>query len=107
MVAQLLTTRDVRVDTARSFAEAIALKRHYHVGVFDLELGDGSGAELARRLLRARQVEHVVFFTGGAAPMELARAVQLGRVFDKGLGPGPLVDWVERWLHASRDSQVG
>ncbi len=107
VISRVFTTRGLQVDTARSIAEASALERHYTVGVFDIELGDGSGVDLAERMVLANQVERVVFFTGGVAPMQLARAERLGPVFDKGRGVADVADWIEGEVCSPAGTEVG
>ena len=64
-------------------ATATLLRGPFRVGVFDLDLPDGDGVELAQRLVRAGVVQHVVFHTACTQPARLARASALGTVFVK------------------------
>lgn len=55
----------------------------FDVGVFDLHLGEKSGVELARTLLKDGVVRHAVFFTGSMDEHELERAASVGRIIEK------------------------
>lgn len=50
------------------------------IGVFDVDLPDGDGVELAQELLRVGQVKTVVFYTG----RPVIRAADVGVVVTKG-----------------------
>lgn len=66
-----------------SCARARALDETFDVGVFDLELADGSGVDLCIEL-RARGVVHgAVFYTGVVDSAALARAAQVATVVRK------------------------
>ena len=54
-------------------AAALELTRGFHYGVFDIELGDGDGVELARQMLTDGRVRHAVFF-GLPGPAATARS---------------------------------
>jgi DNA-binding NarL/FixJ family response regulator len=73
-------------------AMAAALRGPYIVGVFDIDLPDGDGVELARLLQRRGVVNRVVFYTACSHPMRLARAKDLGAVFVKSSHLGSLMD---------------
>jgi DNA-binding response OmpR family regulator len=73
-------------------ATAAALRGPYLVGVFDIDLPDGDGVELARLLQRRGIVGRVVFYTACSHPMRLARAKDLGTVFAKSTHLGSLMD---------------
>jgi DNA-binding response OmpR family regulator len=62
---------------------ASLLSGPFPVGVFDIELPDGDGIELARSLRSRGVVGRVVFFTACTEPQRLARARELGNVFVK------------------------
>jgi DNA-binding NtrC family response regulator len=65
--------------------------------LLDLDLGDGTGIEIAQALRAARPELPVAFFSSGAAPELVAEARALGPVFEK---PGDLdlaLAWVERF----------
>ena len=74
------------VTTAGSRAEGMAQTGRFVVGIFDLDLGDGTGVEVARHLLATGQVSHCVFFSGDVASKALCEAKRIGPVFYKGDG---------------------
>src|SRR5262249_46745696 len=55
----------------------------FPVGVFDIELPDGDGIELARLLLSRGVVGRAVFYTACTELQRLARAREIGSVFVK------------------------
>ena len=72
---------DVKVVT--SCAEARAVTGQFQCGVFDIELSDGDGVELALSLLAKGSVRTVVFYTGSLDADARRRALGVGRVVDK------------------------
>jgi len=72
---------EVRVVT--SCAEARAVAGEFRCGVFDIELSDGDGVELALALLAKGSIRAVVFYTGSLDSDARRRAVEVGRVVDK------------------------
>ena len=95
LLLQLMTRSlervNVRCTTASSYAEAMELVGSFRVGVFDIELGDGSGVDVAGALVEAGRVSHCIFFTGGASREQLERAGVLGEIFSKGAGVSEVV----------------
>jgi two-component system response regulator TctD len=87
LIARGISTRHV----ARC-ATASALHGPYVVGVFDIDLPDGDGVELARLLQRRGIVNRVLFYTACSHPSRLARAKDLGAVFVKSSHLGSLMD---------------
>ena len=85
-----LSSQGLRVVTVGSVVEAHRIFESFRVGIFDIELGDGCGVDLAEYLSDWGIVSHVVFFTGGAAATSLARAHRLGEVFMKSADVTPL-----------------
>jgi DNA-binding NarL/FixJ family response regulator len=55
----------------------------FDFAILDLELPDGSGIDLAAHLLAQSRVTSVVFYSGAADPLLLARAVRLGVIVNK------------------------
>jgi len=82
-VERTLLARGTRVRHVASCTMASLLSGPFPVGVFDIELPDGDGIELARSLHSRGVVGHVVFFTACTEPQRLARARELGNVFVK------------------------
>lgn len=90
-VARGLSRLGYRVCTARSRAAAFAMSGSYAVGVFDLDLGDGSGVELAEDLLGQGRVGRVLFYTGSRYSQVLDRARLIGPVVPKPAGVDALL----------------
>lgn len=100
LVAKGITPRHVA-----SCNTAAALRGPFVVGVFDIDLPDGDGVELARLLLRRGIVRRVVFYTACTHPARLARARDLGAVFVKSSHLGSLMDVLE--ARAEREPRAG
>jgi DNA-binding response OmpR family regulator len=77
--------------SAPSRAAAEALECGFDVGVFDVDLGDGCGIELAQRLIRANMLRRALFFTGVGDLDRLSRARAVGAVVEKQAGLEPLL----------------
>lgn len=78
-----LQLKGVRVRHASCCAMASLLTGPFPVGVFDIELPDGCGIELARQLAARGVVARVVFYTACTEAQRVARARELGNVFVK------------------------
>jgi DNA-binding response OmpR family regulator len=87
-----LIARGINTRHVARCATAAALRGPYVVGVFDIDLPDGDGVELARLLQRSGVVSRVVFYTACSHPARLARAKDLGAVFVKSSHLGSLMD---------------
>jgi len=87
-----LTTRGIRARHVARCATAAALGGPFVVGVFDIDLPDGDGVELARLLMLRGIVSRVVFYTACSQPGRLARARDLGPVFVKSGSLATLMD---------------
>jgi DNA-binding response OmpR family regulator len=87
-----LVARGINTRHVARCATATALRGPYVVGVFDIDLPDGDGVELARLLQRRGIVNRVVFHTACSHPLQLARARDLGAVFIKSSHLGSLMD---------------
>jgi ActR/RegA family two-component response regulator len=98
IVGQVLQRRGLKVTLANSFEEAFSGAQLHKVGVFDIDLGDGNGVDLAEQLIALGRVSSCVFFTGGAEPTLLDRARTLGEVFRKSGGPNALVQAVVKLM---------
>jgi two-component system response regulator RegA len=61
--------------------------------LLDLDLGDGSGADVAARLRRARASLPIAFFSSETSGDALARAAAFGPVFAKPADIDAAVDW--------------
>lgn len=87
-----LGTRGIRARHVARCATAAALRGPFPIGVFDIELPDGDGIELARLLMFRAVVSRVVFYTACAEPRRLARARALGLVYVKSGNLAPLME---------------
>jgi len=91
-VERTLRTRGARVRHVACCALASGLTGPFPIGVFDIELPDGDGIELARSLRTRGVVGRVVFYTACTEPQRLARARELGSVFVKSAHLPSLLD---------------
>jgi DNA-binding response OmpR family regulator len=89
-----LFSRGIRARHVARYATAAALDGPFLVGVFDIDLPDGDGVELARRLLFRGVVSRVLFYTACAQPSRLERARDLGAVFSKSGNLNPLMEFL-------------
>jgi DNA-binding response OmpR family regulator len=62
------------VDLARTHADSLSFQGEYDCGVFDIELPDSDGVDLANRLKSRGVVKNVVFFSGLSDGKSEARA---------------------------------
>ena len=90
-LSRSLGTRGIRARHVARCATAAALRGPFAVGIFDVELPDGDGIELARLLAFRRVVGRVLFYTACSEPRRLARARDLGAVFAKSGNLAPLI----------------
>lgn len=74
----------------------------FEVGVFDLDLPDAHGVELARALLSRGQVRRAVFFSATTDPRERAAATAHGRFVPKLAPVTELVDAIHHTLGTER-----
>jgi CheY-like chemotaxis protein len=100
VVRRVLTQRlvaegfDVRAEPSAAAARAVD-RATLSCAVIDIELPDGSGADLAGELLQRRPSLPVAFFTAGASDAVMDQARAHGPVFSK---PDfePLVAWIRQ-----------
>lgn len=85
-VARVLARQGHVSEVANSVSEALSLDVCYDCGVLDIELPDGSGLDLAERLLDGGQLSAVVFFSACSDPEIRRRASALGPFVDKSIG---------------------
>jgi DNA-binding response OmpR family regulator len=87
VIARLIERGFVRlgyeVRVATSCAEARAVTGRFRLGVFDIELADGDGVDLAQAMLAKGSLWTVVFYTGSLDSEARRRAKEVGRVVDK------------------------
>lgn len=82
-LARLLRIHGYEVGTVLSYAEGRALTERYEIGLFDIDLGDGDGVELAQHMKQCGLVEHILFFTARSDTDTAARASTIGPVISK------------------------
>ena len=90
-LSRTLARAGFTVAIARSCAAARALAQRFDFAIFDLDLPDGNGVDLARELIAGGRVPSVVFFTGSSDTALLARARRIGTVFIKSAGVGEIL----------------
>ena len=83
-IARRLLREGYTVSLAQTCRAARAAGTGFQVAVLDLDLPDGSGADLADELLRLGAVRHIVFYTGSLDSAQRERASLFGHVVDKG-----------------------
>jgi len=74
------------VFVAASCAEARRASGTFSVGVFDVDLPDGDGIDLAEHLRRTQLVRRAVFFSGTTVGRQRVRAARLGPFVEKSKG---------------------
>lgn len=82
-IARRLLRDGYTVSLAQTCRAARAAGAGFHVAVLDLDLPDGSGADLADELSRLGAVRQFVFYTGSLDRAQRERAATFGSVFDK------------------------
>lgn len=115
VVARSIARRLLREGYSVSLAQNCRVARSagpgFQVAVLDLDLPDGSGADLADELLRLGAVRGVVFYTGSLDASQRARASSFGVVVDKAadiedvvgaLGPFPTAPPISHMAPAVR-----
>jgi ActR/RegA family two-component response regulator len=94
-VGRRLLREGYAVSLAGSCQAARAAGAHFRAAVLDLDLADGSGADLADELLRQGNVRAVVFYTGSLDTRQRARAQHFGPVVDKTHGLDEILSCLE------------
>jgi DNA-binding response OmpR family regulator len=87
-----LLARGLRARHIARCGAAAALRGPFGFGLFDIDLPDGDGVELARLLLLRGIVAKVAFYTACSQPGRLARARELGPLFVKSGSVCSLID---------------
>ena len=106
-VARTFRLRGVDVVVIPSVSRGRILRGRFSIGIFDIDLEDGSGVELARELLAGACVGQAVFFSASADAEVLARAAKLGAVVAKREGTGALVRVVSALIRPRQSLVVG
>jgi ActR/RegA family two-component response regulator len=87
-----LVSKGIAARHVARCSTAAGLLGPFVVGVFDIDLPDGDGVELAHQMVREGIVNQVVFYTACSHPARLARARALGTVFVKSSHLSSLMD---------------
>jgi DNA-binding response OmpR family regulator len=82
-LSRVLKARGYELVRAACCAEARAVQDSYRLGIFDVDLLDGDGVELASELRSRGIVQCVVFLTGTLDSNAVARAREVGEVVVK------------------------
>ena len=85
-LVRLLRHGGFDVALATTCAEARRLPGSFSVGIFDIDLPDGDGIDLARQLRLDGIVRRIVFFSGTVAPRKRVHALGLGPLVEKTKG---------------------
>ena len=80
---RLLARLGYDVHVAASNAEVSDDIGSFEVGIFDINLPDGDGVSLARRLLYSQTVAHAIFYTGSLELDRVDDAAMLGTIVTK------------------------
>lgn len=91
-IARLLMARGLSVEVALSCAAARTVPGHFDLGIFDIELSDGLGVDLAHEFTLKTKVCAVMFYTGATYQPLLRRAAEIGPVVSKQSGPLGLLE---------------
>jgi two-component system cell cycle response regulator CtrA len=83
---RLLKREGYDCDVAQSHADSLSFFGEYDCGVFDVELPDSDGVDLAASLQSRGIVKHVVFFSGLSDGKSEARARAQGAYVHKSEG---------------------
>ena len=89
-ISRFLSRMGYDVSLMGSCAEAQKAEGPFSLGVFDIDLPDGDGIELADCLRQKQVVRRVVFFSGSVDPDQRNRAITLGAFVEKADGVGVL-----------------
>ena len=106
LVLGLLQRNACEVLHVPNCAEALSIEGEFDVGVFDVELPDGSGIDAAEALLCRGVVCAAVFFSGAGDEPTVCRAENLGEFVGKTQGSGPLMSAVRRAVQRSLATRV-
>lgn len=91
-LARLLMAHGLSVEVADSCTAARNLSGHFDLGIFDIELPDGLGVDLAHELSLRTKVCAVMFYTGASYQPLLRRAADMGPLVPKQGGPLALLE---------------
>jgi CheY-like chemotaxis protein len=89
---RLLSRSEFSVTAAKSCDEALGQEAQFDLGVFDIDLPDGSGIQVAEQLLESGRVRRAVFFSGSSDMDDWRRAAARGAFVKKSAGAPALLD---------------
>lgn len=95
-VRRLLRIHQYDVGSVLSCQEGNVTSGSFHVGVMDIDLGDGDGVELARQLMDRGVIRRAVFFTARTDHETTQRASEVGPVISKTAGVEALLDEIAK-----------
>jgi DNA-binding NarL/FixJ family response regulator len=93
-VERSLKVRGATSTLVGTCAEALAIEDTFDIGVFDVDLPDGDGIDVADELHRRGTVQLVVFFSGQDHPELVRRAQMVGPFVHKSDGASALLEAV-------------
>jgi CheY-like chemotaxis protein len=90
-----LAGRGLSVTALGSSEEALGVDpTRFALALLDIDLGDGSGPDVAARLRVRSPALPIAFLTGGGPPGSLDLARTFGPVFDKTAGMEDAIGWI-------------
>lgn len=105
-MSRTLKRRGHAVATAATVEAALGIDESFALGVFDIDLPDGDGVELARTLLDRRTILLAVFFSATTSEQQQAEAGALGVFVPKAEGTEAMVKAVEETLAEAARASV-
>jgi DNA-binding response OmpR family regulator len=106
-LARLLRSYGHDVYLAETCSEARAAPGRFSLSVFDIDLPDGDGVDLARELLDSGKIKRAVFFTGANHGSISQRAAGYGPIITKTRGVAVLRIAIETLLEDEAAQVVG
>jgi DNA-binding response OmpR family regulator len=106
-MARLLRRSGYEVFLAGSSEEARAAPGTFSLGVFDVDLPDGDGLDLASALMSSGAVRRAVFFSGSSSPGRRAKAARLGPFVEKAKGFPELLHVIGLALASQHQKVIG
>lgn len=95
VLAVHLRSRGFETTEVASAAAALGAGKKYSLGVFDIELGDGNGLDVAEELLERGLVRDAIFYSGVVDTGIRDRANAIGTFVSKSIGIQAVVRTVE------------
>jgi DNA-binding response OmpR family regulator len=106
-VARLLRRHGYDVYLTASCDEARRVSGSFSLGIFDIDLPDGDGVDLAKELSNLGVVRRVVFFSGTAEATQQAGARKVGPLVEKSRGFSDLLAVIELALATQHAKVAG